>query len=363
MLAVSIYLRTGQPGHGKSYGAIRVIRDALENGQWVATNIELRDGWAEVMAKTNWFRRLIPGRVRKVAADYERRTYITHDLSEFARLRLPPCKKCDQCKKGMRCRKEGRGRLVLDEAHNWLNARTWDADESGEARTRAEATRKRLNVVRLFSQHRKLGWHVDLITQDEANLDRQVRSLFEYHVHLKNLRKFRVLGLVPIVPCNLFVAVTHWHDNDKSRLGVETFLLNKKLARCYDTTATSHGLDFDAPDAIYLGGLEHPTAAPAVDPKPTAGPPDGSQGSEATLTAEQAPLPPDQAAAPALRRPEGGRPAGPPSGGPDGRPQAAPPTPDAAPATAVLAADAAGASNSRSCLSTETGGGLNYVEG
>jgi hypothetical protein len=250
---MSIYLRTGQPGHGKSYGAVRVIRDALESGLWVATNIELREGWALVMAKSNLFRRFIPGRVRKVAADYERRCYVTHSLDEFSRLRLPPCGRCDQCRAGLRCRREGRGRMVLDEAHNWLNSRTWDHDESGQSRNRRESVNARLQIVRLFSQHRKLGWHIDLITQDEQNLDRQVRSLFEYHVHLKNLRRFRLLGIVPIVPFNLFVAVTTWHDNDKSRLGVDMFTLNRKLARCYDTTATSHGLDLDDPDAIHLG--------------------------------------------------------------------------------------------------------------
>lgn len=250
---MSIYLRTGQPGHGKSYGAIRVIRDALEHGLWVATNIELKPGWALVMARTNLWTRLVPGRSARKAADFERRMFVSHDLGEFARLRLPPCGRCEPCKSGLRCRKEGRGRLVLDEAHNWLNARTWDADESGQASTKAEAVKRRLAIVRLFSQHRKLGWHVDLITQDEQNLDRQVRSLFEYHVHLKNLRRYKALGIIPVVPCNVFVAVTTWHDNAKSKLGVETFLLNRKLARCYDTTATSHGLDFDSPDAIYLG--------------------------------------------------------------------------------------------------------------
>ena len=250
---MSIYLRTGNPGHGKSYGAIRVIRDALDRGEWVATNIVLREGWAETMARTNLFRRMVPGRVAKTAASYEARMHVSHDLGEFSRLRLPECGKCSGCVRHGKCHKEGRGRLVLDEAHNWLNSRTWDADESGQGRTKAQAVQARMDIVRLFSQHRKLGWHVDLITQDELNLDRQVRGLFEYHVHLKNLRRYRALGIFPVVPCNVFVAVTTWHDNEKSKLGVETFLLNKKLAGCYDTTATSHGLDYHAPDAIWLG--------------------------------------------------------------------------------------------------------------
>jgi hypothetical protein len=248
---VSINLRTGAPGHGKSYGAVRCIRDALDSGEWVATNIPLVPGWARVMARTNWVRRLIPGRVAKVTADYERRMYFVDDLAVMRRLVLPPCGKCRGCRHGPGCQKEGRGRAVLDEAHQWLNARTWDADETGQASTKAEAVRRRLDVVRFFATHRHRGWHVELVTQDEQNLDRQVRTLFETHTHLKNLRRFKLLGILPVVPFNVFVAVTHWHDNDKTRLGVQGFMLSKQLARCYDTMGAARALERSA-DAIYL---------------------------------------------------------------------------------------------------------------
>jgi hypothetical protein len=264
---------TGAPGHGKTYGAVRKIRDALEAGKWVATNVELHDGWAVTMARTNWIRRLIPGRCARMAAAFEERVYTSHDLTELRRLRLPACGKCQGCRNGQRCKRESRGVAVLDEAHNWLNSRTWDADETGQATTKAEAVRRRLDIVRFFSQHRKLGWDVYLITQDEANLDRQVRSLFEYHVHLKNLRRYKLFGLFPIVPVPLFVAVTTWHDNEKSRLGVESFLLNRKLAGCYDTTATSHGLVHDDQDSIWLGGRPAPASGErgsAAQPAPAA---------------------------------------------------------------------------------------------
>jgi len=262
---VSINLRTGQPGHGKSYGCVRVIRDSLERGEYVATNIRLIDErteeqiaagepptWARIMARTNLFRRLIPGRWRAMALRFVERVYFIEDLAELQKLRLPPCGKCRGCRKGPGCQKEGRGRAVLDEAHQWLNARTWDVDETGQASTKAEGVKRRLSIVKFFATHRHRGWHIELITQDEGNLDRQVRGLFEYHTHLKNLRRYKVLGLFPIVPVNVFVAVTHWHDNEKSRLGVETYLLNKKLARCYDTFGAARDLDED-PDAIWLG--------------------------------------------------------------------------------------------------------------
>ncbi len=99
-----------------------------------------------------------------------------------------------------------------------------------------------------------------LITQDAAQLDTQVRRNFEFQTHLKNMRRLRIpiLG-VPIFPVNLFVAITVWHDAQASRVGTESYFLNKRLARCYSTTDTSHGLDWNAPDAIWLG-----TEAPAA---------------------------------------------------------------------------------------------------
>jgi hypothetical protein len=263
--AVSIDLTVGQPGHGKSYRAVRLIRDALESGMFVVSNINLLDlrtqaevdageppTWAMTMAKTNWFRRVIPGRARKVAERNASRFVHADDLTQLRRYRLPACGKCQGCRRGPGCQKENRGLAVLDEAHQWLNARTWDADETGQTSTKAEAVRRRLDIIKFFATHRHFGWKIVLITQDEANLDRQVRGLFEVMTHLKNLRRYKVLGLFPIVPFNVFVAVTHWHDNDKSRLGVETYLLNKKLARCYDTFGAARDLE-DAPDAIWLG--------------------------------------------------------------------------------------------------------------
>jgi len=270
-----INLRTGQPGHGKSYGAIRCIRDALERGEWVVTNIPMTEDWAEIMARTNWARRLLPGRCAKTAASYRARLVHVDDLTQLRRYRLPPCGKCRGCRNGPGCQREGRGRAVLDEAHQWLNSRTWDADETGQAGTKAEAVRRRLDVVRFFATHRHRGWNIELVTQDEANLDRQVRALFETHTHMKNLRRFKVAGLLPIVPVNVFVAVTHWHDNDRTRLGVEAFMLNRKLARCYDTMGAGRHLE-DDDDAILLGAPDgrtdgRPPGASPPDGRPPAG--------------------------------------------------------------------------------------------
>ena len=229
---------TGAPGSGKSYYAVRAIVEALDKGKLVATNIQLADGWAHRTARANVIRRLIPGRVARTAALYESRTFITADLEDLFRVRLAGDG-------------EARGVMVLDEAHNWINARTWDSDETGKAAGKGEAVRRRLAIVRFFSQHRKLGWDILLITQDEANIDRQVRSLFEYHVKLKNVRNFKVMG-IRICPCNLFIALWFWNDKSKTRVKVQSYRLVKPIARLYDTMALSHGLEDDELDPIVL---------------------------------------------------------------------------------------------------------------
>jgi hypothetical protein len=261
-----IYLVTGKPGHGKSYYCVRKALDSLEAGKWLATNVELRPGWPEALAKSNPFRRPFAKRIESKAAMFASRSYVTGSLDELVRLRLPGCGTCRNCKAGTRCLTEGRGVMLLDEAHMWLNSRTWDADESGRGLSKAEAVANRLKIIRFFSQHRKLGWTVYLVTQDEGNLDNQVRRNFEYHVHLKNLAKLPIPGIgLRWCPVNVFVAVTTWHDNEKTRLGSSFYLLRKSIAGLYDTMATSHGLEWDAADAIWLGGTA-PDVGQAAEP-------------------------------------------------------------------------------------------------
>src|SRR3954468_24383205 len=107
-----IALVTGPPGAGKTYWCVRQIAEALDAGKVVVTNVGLRPDWAERLAGSNLFRRLIPGRRAKVAADYRRRLHVIADLDELLRVRV----------KGS---KEGRAVAVLDEAHRWMNSRAW----------------------------------------------------------------------------------------------------------------------------------------------------------------------------------------------------------------------------------------------
>jgi len=232
-----ITLVTGPPGAGKSFYALRKLVDALESGKVIATNVQLRDGWAEKVSRRHPIRRVLPPLQRARAEAFDRAAFFSQDLSELFRVRL-------------RGSGEGRGVMVLDEAHNWLNARAWDSDPGDKTLARADAVARRLEVVRFFSQHRKLGWDVYLIAQQADLLDKQVRSLFEYHVQLRNLRKMKVGGL-PVSPVNLFLAVWTWHSAQRVVVRRELFGLNG-TRKLYDTFATSHGLDEDGGDATVI---------------------------------------------------------------------------------------------------------------
>jgi hypothetical protein len=126
---------------------------------------------------------------------------------------------------------EGRGVAVLDEAGEFLDARAWADDRQQRRRTN-----------RFFQQHRKLGWDIYLIAQQPELVDKQVRELAEYEVRLRNLRKFRVLG-IPLAPFNLFVALWAWHGVRSPRpMRKETFTLSRRVRRLYNTHQVVHAV-------------------------------------------------------------------------------------------------------------------------
>lgn len=236
---MSIYLVTGPPGSGKSLFAVRTKLGAVRSGKWCASNVRLHDGWQHVLARQNWLSLLIGGkrRVERQADLYDSRMFVSHSLSELFSLRLPPCGKCRACRNERTCQKEERGVMVLDEAHEWLNARTWDQAEDGREISKAEAVANRLAIVKFFALHRKLGWRIYLITQDEKRLDNQVRGNFEFHVRLKNMRRWKLWGIIKVFFFDYFVALTYWHALGSERVAISSYFLERKVADLYDTMA------------------------------------------------------------------------------------------------------------------------------
>lgn len=236
---MSITLLTGSPGHGKSYTLVREIEKALHKGQPVATNVPLSDDWAMVMARRHtafpWGDK---GRLRleQKARKFESLIFISDDFDALLRVRLAG-------------EGEGRGKLILDEAHRWLNTRGLDKeykeDDDGneKAMTPLEIRQERKRIVNHLSGHRHYGFDVLLATQSDKSLDVQSRELHEYHSEVRNIRKLPWVGF--FLRFNFFIRVTRWNDRARSKAGLENYWLSKGLARLYSTHALQEG---DWPD-------------------------------------------------------------------------------------------------------------------
>lgn len=239
---MAITLLVGAPGHGKSYTLIRRIEEAVSKGKPVATNVPLRDDWAFQMARRHTFMaRFRKDAVIAKAAKFSRFVIMSTDFDKLLRVRLSGDK-------------EGRGLLVLDEAHRWMNARGWDNamvvnDDGSETQMkRGDALAKRLRVINHLSAHRHYGFDVILATQSDRSIDNQARELYEFHAEVRNMRRLPWFGAV--FRFNLFLCVTRWNDKAKSKAGVSCYWLNKSLANLYSTHALQEA---DWPeDAIVL---------------------------------------------------------------------------------------------------------------
>lgn len=238
-----ITLLTGAPGHGKSYTMVREIERAITKGKPVITNVPLASNWAEVMARRHiafyWWRK---DAVDKLARKYERMLISSDNFDTLLRVRIDG-------------EGEGRALMVLDESQRWLNTREARSAlaEDGKPMRGAEATAKRLKVLNHLSGHRHYGLDVILSTQIGSSIDTQARGLYEFHSEVRNMK--RLPWLKVIVRFNLFMKVTRWNDKNRTKAGVDCYLLNKGIANLYHTHALQN---YDWPeDAIVLPGTDH----------------------------------------------------------------------------------------------------------
>lgn len=112
--------------------------------------------------------------------------------------------------------------VVVDECSVIWNSRSWMKDTD------------RMEWLKFFVQHRKLGYNFILISQTDRQIDRQIRSLFEYEVKHRKVNNFKIGRLLPIPA---FAAITYWYGLNE-RLGVEFFTYRKKWSKFYDSYGT-----------------------------------------------------------------------------------------------------------------------------
>jgi Zonular occludens toxin (Zot) len=148
------YIVTGRKGGGKSLAMVGRLREYIERGRPVATNIDV------------YLRKLVKKRPTApvyrlpdlpTVADFEAIGQV-HDTG----------------------REELNGAIVLDEASLYMNARTWN-DKGREA------------LVAWLAHSRKMGWDVYYLVQSAPMLDKQIRESFgEFLVICRRLDRINV---------------------------------------------------------------------------------------------------------------------------------------------------------------------------
>lgn len=165
---ITIY--TGRPGSGKSYHATEVIHNALLHGKFVISNFEvympdalMRDFF--YVPTLEWMQNAYKGEKRKFSylQGLYGFAYQFHETDASGRFI------------------EGQTLLVLDECHLLFNSRTWNRPD-------------RLAWCEFFREHRKLGFDVLLITQNDAVLDKQIVPIIEFKYEHKNVKNYKVFG-------------------------------------------------------------------------------------------------------------------------------------------------------------------------
>lgn len=196
-----IYLFTGTPGSGKSLHCAKQIRDNLVmGGKLVVANMEIatekiRFKRGEYIYIDN--ADMTPERFIQISRDY------------FAAKKKKPAEHCIK--------------LYIDEAQLLFNAREW-------------AKIGRREWTSFFTQHRKLGYDIYLITQYDRMIDRQIRSLVEYEYIHRRVWNFGWRGkLISFWSFGKLYMYAHRYYPLNEKIGSSYYLCRKRDWKLYDT--------------------------------------------------------------------------------------------------------------------------------
>ncbi|MGF1711021.1 hypothetical protein L4C37_10665 [Vibrio kagoshimensis] len=204
-----VYFVTGKLGNGKSLTAVGRIREALERGVPVATNLNIN-------LKSMFNKNIRSARLLRVP---DKPTL--PDLLAIGKGN----KTYDERKNGL---------LVLDECGTWFNSRTWN-DKS------------RAPVINWLLHARKLGWDVIFIVQDIAIVDKQARLALGEHLVIcrrfdrmkipivSNLIKLISFGVLKGRLPKIHMGIVKYGDNAQAITVDKWWVFGTSLFWAYDT--------------------------------------------------------------------------------------------------------------------------------
>lgn len=237
-----LYFYTGTPGSGKSLHMASVIYESILKGINVIANFEINEHYFDNVKHPEWLGKFIyvPNRqwmenaytarqvydpVRDV---YFRGTVPDGHYTYFDGLYSFALQFHRRNKNGLMI--EHQTIVVLDECQELLNNRTW-------------ARKDRPEWVSFFREHRKYGFDVYLISQDDKVIDKQVRNVLEYKVQHRSVRNYKTAGklLALLRGGQLFVWIlSSYQIRGQSGRICSEFYTGKKFYDFYNSYQTFH---------------------------------------------------------------------------------------------------------------------------
>lgn len=223
-----IYFVNGRPGGGKSLAMAELIYKQLRHGRNVIANFDINMDYfkrcrhPEKLGKFIYVTNaeLTTQAYRNIDQKTKRYSYID-GLWGFA-LNFH-----DFTIKGNKF--ERQTLIVLDECAGLFNSRTFNA-------------RDRLTWLDFFSKHRKLGYTVYLIAQDDSQLDKQVREMFHKQIECRCVTSMKLFGKFLALLCggNLFIRITRDYTlmkpmRKKDSKEYSQFYTGRKFYNFYDS--------------------------------------------------------------------------------------------------------------------------------
>lgn len=237
-----IYMYTGTPGSGKSLHMASVIYDAIWEGTNVIANFEINESY---FAKAKHPERLgkfiyVNNRYWLENAYTNRKSYDPVKDSEFRGV-IPDghytyidglysyARNFHKRKRNGQF-KENQTIVVFDECQELFNNRFW-------------AKKDRSEWIAFFREHRKFGYDVYLISQDDKVIDKQLRQILQYKVEHRSVANYKTAGklLSLLRGGSLFVWIlSNYQIRGKEGRICSEFFTGKKFFDFYNSYQTFH---------------------------------------------------------------------------------------------------------------------------
>ena len=213
---MAVYFVTGKLGGGKSLTSVDRIREYLNQGRRIATNLDL---YVEGIVNP-WARKTQVVRIPDKPS-VEHLEFLGAGYGEIG-----DGQEVDESRYGL---------LVLDECGTWFNARSWN-------------DKGRQKLINWIIHARKYRWDVIFIVQDIAVMDKQAREMFAEHVvHCKRTDRVNIPIISPLFKMitgstikmpKVHIGTVRYGDREDSPIVDRWVTTGTDLYKGYDTEQT-----------------------------------------------------------------------------------------------------------------------------